>query len=288
MKLSVGFAGMGIMGKPMALNIAKAGHDVAVYNRTRPAPETVPGLAVMDTPLELARSRDILVIMVTGPEALEAILWGEDGMAPALKEGKTVVNMSSVAPAYTEKLAARVEATGAVFVDAPVSGSKIPAQQGALVILAGGPKEAVAALEPLFLAMGRKVVYCGAAPKGSMMKMSVNLLLASMMGGLAEMISFGRAGGLDTEAMYEVAMGGPLACDLFKIKREMILQGNFPAQFPLKHMAKDIKFIADTACELRCPAPGAFTNLQLYNQGMSKGLGELDFAAVVKVLEGMI
>lgn len=288
MKLSVGFAGMGIMGKPMALNIAKAGHDVAVHNRTRPLPESVPGLAVMDTARELARSRDILVIMVTGPEALEAVLWGEDGMGPELRQGKTVINMSSVPPAFSEGLARRVEATGAVFVDAPVSGSKIPAQQGTLVILAGGPRDAVHALEPLFLCMGKKVVYCGEAPKGSMMKMSVNLLLAAMMGGLAEMVSFGRAGGLDTGAMLEVALGGPLACDLYRMKKEMILQDNFLAQFPLKHMAKDIKFIADTACELRCPAPGAFANLQLYNQGMSKGLGELDFAAVLKVLEGMI
>ena len=288
MKLKVGFAGMGIMGKPMALNIAKAGHDVAVYNRTKPLPETVPGLDVIDTPLELARKRDLLVIMVTGPEAVDAILWGEGGMAQALGPGKTVINMSTVSPQYSAQLAAKLADTGATFIDAPVSGSKIPAQQGTLVILASGPREAVSALDPLFLSMGKKVVYCGEAPLGTMMKMSINLLLANMMSGLSEMLTFGRAGGLTMEAMLDVVLGGPLSCELFKIKEPLLRERKYLAQFPLKHMAKDLKFVTDTACSLRCPAPSAFQNMQLYNQAMSKGMGELDFSAMIQVLESMI
>uniref|UniRef100_A0A7C4AGZ5 NAD(P)-dependent oxidoreductase n=1 Tax=Fundidesulfovibrio putealis TaxID=270496 RepID=A0A7C4AGZ5_9BACT len=288
MKLSVGFAGMGIMGKPMALNLAKAGYAVTVYNRTRPLPETIPGLAVADTPRALAEANDAVFLMVTNPEASDALLWGANGMGPALGEGKLVVNMSTVPPAYAAQAAQRVGETGAVYVDAPVSGSKPAAEAGSLVILAGGPADAVKTLEPLLLAMGRKVVHCGDAPGGSMMKMSVNLLLASMMEGLAEMLVFGRAGGLDVGAMLEVALGGPLACDLFRIKEHMLREGSFPAQFPLKHMAKDLKYVTDTASDMKCPAPAAYSNLQLYNQGMSKGLGELDFSAVIKVLEGMI
>jgi 3-hydroxyisobutyrate dehydrogenase-like beta-hydroxyacid dehydrogenase len=288
MKLKVGFAGMGIMGKPMALNIAKAGHDVAIYNRTKPLPDSIPGLTLLDTPLALAKERDILVIMVTGPQAIDAIIWGESGMAGALDQGKTVINMSTVPPEYTANLATKVAATGAVFIDAPVSGSKIPAQQGTLVILAGGPKNAVDAMEPLLLCMGKKVVYCGEPPMGTMMKMAVNLLLANMMCGLSEMLTFGRAGGLSMETMLQVVLGGPMACDLFKIKEPLLAQQKYLAQFPLKHMAKDLKFVTDTAYSLRCPAPSAFQNLQLFNQGMSKGLGELDFAAVIQVLEGMI
>jgi len=288
MKLKVGFAGMGIMGKPMAANIAKAGHAVTVYNRTKPLPESIPGLAVADSPLDLARENDLLVVMLTGPEAVDAVVWGEQGLAQALAPGKTLINMSTVAPAYCADLAARVSATGAVYIDAPVSGSKLPAQQGQLVILAGGPKAAVAALEPLFLCMGKKVVHCGEVPRGSMMKMSVNLLLANMMAGLSEMITFGRAGGLTLEAMLEVVGSGPMGCDLFTIKEPLLRQDKYLAQFPLKHMAKDLKFVTDTACDLRCPAPSAFRNLQLYNQALSKGLGELDFSAVIQVLESMI
>ncbi len=288
MKPRVGFAGMGIMGKPMAANIAKAGFTVGVYNRSRPTADSVGGLTVFDTPRELAAGNDVLVLMVTGPEALEALLWGENGMGEALAEGKTVVNMSTVSPAFTEDMAHRVEATGAVFIDAPVSGSKIPAQQGTLVILAGGARSAVDALEPLLLSMGKKVVYCGVAPGGTMMKMAVNLLLASMMSALAETIIFGQAGGLSKETLLEVVLNGPLGCDLFKLKEPMLLKEQYMAQFPLKHMAKDLKFVTDTANALHCPAPSAYTSLQLYSQGVSKGLGELDFAAVTQVLQGML
>jgi len=288
MKPKVGFAGMGIMGKPMAQNIVKAGFEVTVYNRTRLAPGDMPGAAVAATPKDLASGCDVLVVMVTNPEAVDAILWGEDGMGAALGQGKTVVNMSTVSPEYTAGLAAKVEATGAVFVDAPVSGSKIPAQQGTLVILAGGPRDTVDALEPVFAAMGKKTVYCGPAPQGTMMKMAINLLLANMMCGLSEMLTYGKAGGLSAETMLDVVLGGPMGCDLFKIKEPMLKQQKYMAQFPLKHMAKDLKFVTDTAVNLRCPAPSAFTNLQLFNQGMSKGMGELDFAAVIQVLEGMI
>lgn len=287
MKPRVGFVGMGIMGRPMAENIAKAGYGVGVYNRTPLPPDSLTGLAIHTTPLELAREYDVLVTMVTGPEALDALFWGPDGMAAALGPGKTVVNMSTVPPAYTEALAQKVSALGAVFIDAPVSGSKVPARQGSLVILAGGPRPAVEALEPLLLAMGKKVVYCGEAPGGTMMKMAVNLLLAAMMSGLAEMLTFGQAGGLGRETMLEVVLGGPLNCELFKLKEAMLLSDTFQAQFPLKHMAKDLKFVTDTAYALNCPAPGAFANLQLFSLGMAKGLGELDFAAVMQVLEGM-
>jgi len=288
MKPRIGFAGMGIMGKPMALNIVKSGFDVSVYNRTRPQPGDVPGAAVALTPADLARERDVLIVMVTGPEAIDAILWGEDGMGPHLGQGRTVVNMSTVSPQYSQQLAQKIEAAGADFVDAPVSGSKIPAQQGALVILAGGSEDVVDALEPVFSAMGKKTVYCGPTPQGTMMKMAVNLLLANMMSGLAEMLTFGKAGGLSDKTMLEVVLGGPMGCDLFRIKEPLLRQRTFLAQFPLKHMAKDLKFVTDTACALRCPAPTAFQNLQLYNQGMSKGMGELDFCAVMQVLEAMI
>jgi len=285
MKLSVGFAGMGIMGRPMAMNAARAGHAVAVWNRTAPRPEDVPGLAVADTPVALAEKCDVVVVMVSDPGAVDAVVWGESGLEGALGPGKTVVNMSTVPPAYSAVLARDIGAKGAAFVDAPVSGSKIAAENAKLVVLAGGDRDVVASLSPLFEALGSKTVYCGEAPKGSMMKMSVNLLLASMTEGLAEMIAFGRAGGLETDTMLQVLMGGPLACDLFRFKEDMLRTGRFPVQFPLKHMAKDLKCITDTAYDMKCQAPGAFANLQLFTRAMAQGLGDEDFAAVLKLLE---
>jgi 3-hydroxyisobutyrate dehydrogenase-like beta-hydroxyacid dehydrogenase len=287
MKPRVGFAGLGIMGKLMAANIAKAGYEVAVYNRTRPKPQDAPGMTVAETPKQLAKDNDVLVIMVTGPQAVDDLVWGENGMGGSLGPGKVIINMSTVSPAYCADLNKKIAATGATLVDAPVSGSKVPAQMGTLVILAGGPKKTVDELEPLFLTMGKQVVHCGQAPQGTMMKMAINLLLANFMCSLAEMINFGQAGGLTMDAMLEVVLGGPMSCELYKIKEPLMRKAEYTPQFPLKHMHKDLKFVLDTAVALNCPAPSVFTNLQLFSQGMAKGLGELDFAAVKQVLESM-
>ena len=289
MKPKVGFAGMGVMGKPMARNAAKAGFEVTVYNRTTPAPGDFPGLAVAATPRELARKNDILVVMVTGPDAVDTLLWGENGMGPALAPGKTLINMSTVSPACTIELAEKITAAGAAFVDAPVSGSKLAAESAGLVILAGGAKETVDALEPLFASLGKKTVFCGDAPGGTMMKLSINLMLCAVMEGFAEMLTFARKGGLSPATALEVVLSGPLACDFIRMKEPFVTKNDFSAaQFAVKHMAKDLKFIVDAACDMRCPAPSAFNNLQLYNQAISKGMGEMDLSAVVRVLEAML
>jgi len=288
MKPKVGFAGQGVMGKPMAQNAAKAGFGVTVYNRTAPGPKDCPGLAIAADPLELALGSDILVVMVTGPEAVDALLWGEKGMAAALAPGKTLINMSTVPPAYTAKLAENILDTGSAFVDAPVSGSKLAAQSAGLVILAGGAKQTVDAMEPLFSCLGKKTVYCGDVPGGTQMKLSINLFLCAVMSGFAEMLTFAKKGGLSLESVLDVVLNGPLACDFLRMKAPLLAKNDFSPQFAAKHMAKDLKFIVDTACDMRCPAPSAFANMQLYNQALSKGMGEQDLAVVVKVLESML
>jgi len=289
MKPTVGFAGLGVMGKPMAQNAAKAGFAVTVYNRTAPDPKTLPGLAIAATPFELAKGCDTLVVMVTDPHAVDALLWGELGMAKALGPGKTFINMSTVPPAYTTELAEKITAAGAAFVDAPVSGSKLAAESAGLVILAGGAKETVDGLAPLFSCLGKKTVHCGDAPGGTMMKLSVNLMLCAVMTGFAEMLTFARTGGLSVQTVLDVVSNGPLACDFIRMKAPLVTQDDFSqAQFALKHMVKDLQFIVDTACEMRCPAPSAFTNMQLYNQAIAKGLGEQDLSSIVRVLEAML
>ncbi len=285
MAKTVGFAGMGIMGVPMSLNLMKAGFPVIAYNRTaeKCAPVTAKGAGQADTPLELARKSDVLVLMLTGPQAIDACLFGDDGAAEAL-EGKVVINMSTVSPAYSRELAANLEAVGASLVDAPVSGSKKPAEDGTLVILAGGDEKTIDDVEPILLGMGKKVVHCGPVPCGSMMKMSINLLLGALCEGLAEMINFGEKGGLDRKTMLDVVMSGPMRNALFELKVPMLESGEFPAQFPAKHMAKDLKFVVDTAYETGANAPSAHVLLQLYRKAVAMGLGDEDFAAVFKTL----
>ena len=287
MKPKVGFTGLGIMGTAMAANVHKAGFPLQVYNRTAAKTETFvkQGVGVAATPASLAQDSDIIIIMVTGPEAIDHLLWGEGGAAQALNDNKTLINMSSVSPGYTRELHQRLVPTGVTFIDAPVSGTKQPAEQGTLVILPGGPKNRIAYLEPLFLAMGKKVVYCGDVGQGSMMKMFINLLVGVMMEGLAEVLNFGSQGGLSMEAMLDTLFAGAMNSPMFQVKAPHLQKREYPVAFPLKHLAKDLKFVVDTAYDLKAPVPVAQTLLHLFDVGVAKGWGDEDISAIARVLE---
>ncbi|NLI83401.1 MAG: NAD(P)-dependent oxidoreductase [Deltaproteobacteria bacterium] len=289
MKERVGFMGLGIMGVPMAANIVAAGYSLTVYNRTPGKEESLrkKGARVASTPRALAQAADVIIAMVTGPEALNELLWGEDGAAAAFTGEKTFVNMSSVSPMFSRELARRLAPTGVAFVDAPVSGSKKPAENAALLILAGGPRDRVDALAPLFQTMGKRVVYCGEAGQGSMMKMMNNLLLGAMLEAFTESVQFGRTGGLSLESMLEVILSGPLSAPIFQMKVPMVKEGSYPPNFPLKHMTKDLKFVVDTAYETGAPVPIGHLLLHLFRLGVGQGLGDEDVAAIARVLENM-
>lgn len=289
MSSKVGFIGMGIMGRPMARNILGAGTDLMVYNRTAEKTRSLEeaGAKVAATLDEIARWSDIVVLMLTGPEAIDAVVFEENGLLAAGFSGKTLINMSTVSPAYARSLNVRLEPHAIACVDAPVSGSRKPAEDAALVILCGGPEKLVAQLEPLLLRMGKKVVYCGPAGQGSCMKMAVNLLLGIMMTGLGEAVNLGQKSGLALETIFETVLSGPLNCGLFNLKAEMFKSGEFPAQFPLKHMTKDIRFVLQTADECGAAAPVGHAVFQLFRQAVGLQLGDMDFAAVKKVIEAV-
>ncbi len=274
---------------PMAKHILKEGYQVAVFNRTREkaAEAAERGAKIAGSPRELCRESDTIILMVTGPEAVDDVLNGPDGILSEDCSGKVLINMSTVSPAYTGNLAAVLAGRGIDFIDAPVSGSKKPAEEATLVILAGGDKKTVEKHEALLLAMGKKVVYCGEAGQGSAMKMAVNLLLGVMMEGFCEAVTLGEKCGLSKESIVETLLAGPLGCGLFNLKSEMLLCGEYPAQFPFKHMAKDIRFVLQTADEKGAPTPAGHAVFQVYRHGMGRGMGDMDFAAVKKVLDAL-
>jgi 3-hydroxyisobutyrate dehydrogenase-like beta-hydroxyacid dehydrogenase len=285
----IGFTGMGIMGQPMALNILRAGYELMVYNRTKD--KTLPlaeaGALVAETPATMAAWADVIIFMLTGPEAIDAVIYGEKGVLSAQRSGKVIINMSTVSPAYSRTLNNCLQPGGLDYIDAPVSGSKKPAVDGSLIILAGGPRELVNTLEPLFLSMGQKVVYCGEAGQGSAMKMTVNLLLGVMLEGLCESLNMAQQLKLETGLVLDTILAGPLGCGLFRLKNDMLQQNDFPVQFPLKHMAKDLRFVLQTADEAGAAVPAGHAVFQLYRQGVGLGNGDLDFAAVKKTLEAL-
>jgi len=286
MRVKIGFLGLGIMGTAMSRNCLRAGHDVMVWNRS---PEPAKAMAALGakvaaTPAEATAHGEVIIVMLTGPEACEAVLFGPQGAAESLSPGKVVVNMSTIAPAYARDAAARVRQTGADYVDAPVSGSKKPAEDGTLVILAGGREETIAAVEPVLLAMGKKVARCGEAGLGSTMKITVNVLLGVMAEGLAETVHLGEALGLNRNALLDVILAGPMANDLFRLKDPMFRANDYPPQFPAKHMAKDLNFALDAASEAKASAPTLSVLTLLYAKLLGMGLGDADFAAVIKAL----
>lgn len=279
--------GLGIMGSAMAANILKAGYPLTVYNRTADKAEPLArqGAKVAASPKALAQESDIIITMVTGPEAIYELLFGPEGAAAAFGPEQVFINMSSVSPSFTLELGKELAPTAIRLVDAPVSGTKKPAEDAQLVILASGNKQRVQDLEPLFLTMGKKVIYCGKTGQGSMMKMFINLLLGLMMEGFAEALNFGRLGGLDLEAMLEVVASGAMNAPMFQVKASNIKEKNYPAAFPLKHLAKDAKFVVDTAYETGAPVPAGQMLLHLYRLGVAKGWGDEDISAIMKVME---
>ena len=279
--------GLGIMGSAMAANILKAGYSLTVYNRTAAKAEPLAqlGAKVAASPKALAQAADIIIVMVTGPEALYELLFGPEGAAAAFGPEQVFINMSSVSPSFTLELGKELAPTAIRFVDAPVSGTKKPAEDAQLVILASGNRQRVQELEPLFLTMGKKVVYCGKTGQGSMMKMFINLLLGLMMAGFAESLNFGRLGGLDLEAMLDVVASSAMNAPMFQVKAPNFKEKNYPAAFPLKHLAKDAKFVLDTAYELGAPVPAGQMLLHLYRLGVAKGWGDEDISAIMRVME---
>jgi len=286
MRTHLGVLGMGIMGRAMAANLLAAGHPVTVFNRTPSACATLEkkGADVAENPSALGRNCNIMLVMLTGPEAIDAMLWDA---AVAMTPGSLVINMSTVPPAYARTAASRLQSMGLRYLDAPVSGSKKPAEEGTLVILAGGDEAAIKEAAPVFDVLGKKTVHCGDVGQGSMMKMTINLLLGVMMEGYAEMIQFGLRGGLALETIQAVVANGPLNNGLFQLKEGMFQEDDFPPQFPLKHMAKDMRFLCETAAEVGSVVPSAASAMELYNLGEELGLGDQDFAAVGRVLSSL-
>ena len=287
MALKVGFIGLGIMGQPMAQNVVKGGYELTVFNRSseKAKPLADAGATVAPTPKAVADASDVIILMLAGPEAIDAVLEGSEGLMAGMKENQILINMSTVSPQYSKQLAEVFSPKSIIAIDAPVSGSRKPAEEGALVILAGGPKEKVTETEPLLMCMGKKVIYCGDVGQGSSMKMAVNLLLGIMAAGLSEAVNFGQKCGLDTATMLETMLAGPMGCALFEFKKPMLIDNQFSAQFPLKHMTKDMRFALQTADDNGAMVPIGHTAFQLYRQSVSLGLSDMDFAAVKKVFE---
>jgi 3-hydroxyisobutyrate dehydrogenase-like beta-hydroxyacid dehydrogenase len=280
--MRVAFLGLGIMGLPMAVNLVKAGHDVTVWNRT---PKTVDGVRVAATPAEAAQGAEVVWLCVADTKAVESILFGQNGVQNALAEGMIVVDSSTIAPAATRQFAERVEARGARYVDAPVTGSKMAAQSASLIFMVGADDESLARLDPLFKAMGKQVFHMGETSKGQATKLAMNLQIALIYEGFAEALTLAAKLGVDIDRMMPLVQASMVRSGVVDYKAPFIMKRDFSPNFPLRLMLKDIHLALDAAKESRVRLPGLEAVNDIYEMAAEDGHQDLDYAATLTLLE---
>ncbi len=281
--MKVAFLGLGIMGRPMAANLAKAGNDVTVWNRT--PGKTVEGARTAATPSEAAKGADVVWMCVSDTAAVEGILFGKNGVESVLRQGMIVVDSSTISPTATLRFAERVRAKGADYVDAPVTGSKVAAESAQLIFMAGGREKTLAKLQPLFAAAGKKIVRMGETGKGQAAKIAMNLQIAMIYEGFAEGLALASALGVEPEKLVELIGATMVRSGVFDYKAPFVLKQDFSPNFPLRLMRKDLHLVRDAAQEIGLALPGAATVRELYDRALDAGLGELDYAATLKLLQ---
>jgi 3-hydroxyisobutyrate dehydrogenase-like beta-hydroxyacid dehydrogenase len=287
----VGFIGLGIMGSRQAANLARGGHELTVYNRTRSTAEAwvaEHGGTVAATPREAAAGGDVVFSMVVDGDQVESVLLGgEDAAVHGARDSALFVDMSTIAPSQTRAIGARLAEAGVAFVDAPVTGSAPRAADGTLTIMAGGAVEDVERARPLLEAMGRLVVHVGDLGQGEMLKLINNAVAAINAATVAQALIAGRATGVDLDALVQVMRAGSGGSMMLDLKAKPMLEHDFSTLFKLEHMLKDLRLCLDEMQAAGVPFPAAAAARDLYAGGMSRGHADSDFAAVLEVLEGL-
>lgn len=285
--MRIGFIGLSIMGSRMAANLQKNGHELVVYNRTREKAEPLiaQGAVWAPTPADLARQIKIVITMLSKPDAVaETALLAKNGFLTHLAPQSLWIDCSSVNPSFSKLMAVETKQRNVRFIDAPVAGSKGPAEQGQLLFFVGGEKADVEEARPLFEAMGRAVFHMGGHGMGTSMKMVNNIILAQSMVAFTEAIVLGESLGISKDQLFTTLLASPVVAPYLAFKRSKIEEGKFDPEFPLQWMHKDLQLAAETAYETGVPLFLANAAKELYALAVRNGLGEMDFSAVYKLL----
>ena len=283
--MRVAFLGMGIMGRPMAANLVKAGHEVAVWNRTSGKDKDVEGARTASSPADAAQGAEVVWMCVSDTKAVESLLFAADGVEGALADGMIVADSSTISPSATRRFAERVKARGAAYVDAPITGSKIAAEAGSLIFMAGGDEAVLARLDPLFHAMGKQVFHMGETGKGQATKLVMNLQIALIFEGFAEALTLGAKLGVSIEKLLPLVQASMVRSGVVDYKAPFILKRDFSPNFPLRLMLKDIHLALDAAKESRVRLPGLEAVEEVYDLAAEEGHQDLDYAATLTLLE---
>jgi 3-hydroxyisobutyrate dehydrogenase-like beta-hydroxyacid dehydrogenase len=282
----VAFCGLGIMGGPMAANLARAGFELSVWTRTSEKAERFAdehGARAAATPAEAAAGAEALITMVPDSPEVESTLFGADGAATALPSGALAIDMSTIAPSAAKVIGERLAEQGIDFLEAPVSGSRPKAEDGTLTIMAGGERAAFERALPLFEAMGERIVHVGPRGHGQLAKLLTNTMGAVNAAALAEAVVTVKRAGVDPDAFLQVAGGSAGASTVLTLKGRPMFDEDFKPLFKLEHMLKDVRHCLEEAKALGVQLRLGAVAEALYARAAEQGHGEEDFAAVITV-----
>jgi 3-hydroxyisobutyrate dehydrogenase len=286
----IGFIGLGNMGAGMACRLAEAGHEMAVYNRTREKAEPVAelGARVADSPADAAKEAELLMLSLANQDAVRGVLFGDDGAVAALPEGGYIVDMSTVPPDFARELAETAPATGHRAIDACVYGAPMHARSGELRVMVGADEGDFKAVEEVLQEIGKEVTYLGANGMGATMKLVLNMLMGVQMPALAEAIVFGERAGLRREDILNMISGSGYSSPVMNFRCNFIGKRAFDnAAFRLSLMRKDMMLVLAESQGLDVPMPVAESAYATLTAAQQQGLGDLDVAAIVAFAERM-
>lgn len=283
----IGFIGLGIMGSRMAANLLKGGYDVVVYNRTRDKAEALleKGATHGLSPKELSKDCDVFITMLSTPEVVETLANGAHGFLDDAKKDAIWINCSTIDPASAKRFNQMAEEKNTRYLDAPVAGTKGPAENGELLFLVGGDEATIEAVRPLFEIMGKKIVHLGEAGKGSAMKVLINQMLAHSVAGFFETLTMGKAMGFDEKMLFTILTATPVIAPVIKAIQPRIESKSDEVNFPLKWIQKDLHLSSSTAYENNVATPLLNATKELFAQAKQHGYGNYDFTAIYHFME---
>lgn len=285
--LTVGYIGLGLMGKSIARNILKAGFPLVVHNRSRAAVDELAakGAKPAFSPAEVARQVDVVFTNLPDTPDVEKVVLGVDGILEGAHPGLIWVDNSTIKPAAARTLSLLLAERDVLSLDAPVSGGDIGAREGTLAIMVGGPAEALQKVMPIFQAMGKSVTHVGEAGAGQVAKAANQIMVAAQMVAMGELLIFSQKAGVNPVKVVEAIKGGAAQCWTLDVKPPRLFAGNRAPGFKAYMQAKDLNIVLETAREYGIPLPSAALDAQLYNAMLQNGMGELDNSAVIGIIE---
>ena len=288
-KPTLGFIGLGLMGKPMAMNLLKAGYPLVVHNRSRGVVQELVSAGAEEgfSPQDVASRVEVIFTNLPDSPDVELVVFGEDGILAGSSEGLVFVDHSTIKPSLARKIAAEFESRGAYALDAPVSGGDIGAQKGTLAIMVGGPEEALEKVRPMFEVMGRTITHVGNAGSGQIAKAANQVMVAAQMVAMGELLILAKKSGADPARVVQAIQGGAAQCWTLDVKPERLFAGNRAPGFKAYMQEKDLKIVMDTAREYGAPLPAAGLHTQLFGAMLEMGMEDLDNSAIIGVIENL-